>query len=337
MFEHLTAQFEITKKKLNLYARIVNIASQVFFIAFYIYNLVTHLNSLYQIIVYSVLLLLILFAFTLEIISYLDDSEKFKTFHLRNKRIIFLIKYLINVGVLIYSFIEYFWLETGDTSNFRLVMLLATATLYILSVVIQLIKDIAITEFSAIYVAAKMDMESNLIGSVLNQFNIDVSKAPRIANEAKIRHNVTSLVNHDSSYYQQQDENKGTRGVLKTGKKILNSLKEYNKKQYSLRLQNVEGLKVEFAKVTPKALATVVNKKKLNKFVADLRKDLDSYPQDAETYIAPILNALDAYLAKEKPNPQEGVKLVAALILISNNKNLGDIRNISNFALNNQL
>jgi len=162
--KHTYLAYKMILKELSILKKVLNYIIQAFFLGYYIYLIVTHLDSVVRLVLYSVLLAVLVASFIIELCVRDKDTDtrKEKKERKENKKKVQLgikiVKYLAKIGTIVLTVIDIVFYGGTDLA----IVLLAVS---IIMLVLKVAADVAIylveKYASMMYLAVKLDIEQS--------------------------------------------------------------------------------------------------------------------------------------------------------------------------------
>ncbi len=165
-FDYTLATFLKFKKDIAKLLHIIVIFTQLFFVGFYIYQIVTNVNRVVILVIYTSLLTLSILYLTFYLIQIAGKFKSLKRKHSRLVRTIYHIgKYIFKAGSLGLAIYQIVAIETTQT----LIFITAVSTFVLL---LNIISEVVITyidkSIDRLIVAFYMDRESNVLNKLIS-------------------------------------------------------------------------------------------------------------------------------------------------------------------------
>lgn len=162
--KHSTTAYKLIMRELSLFKRILNILIQTVFFAYYIYLLVTKIDSLGYTISYAILLAVMVASIIIELSmrgkSDETKNEKKKRKHNKAKidLVVKIIKYLAKVATIVLAVID---IALHGGSDLSIILIAVSTLLLIVQITADIVFHFLKRYFTMMYYAVKMDLEQS--------------------------------------------------------------------------------------------------------------------------------------------------------------------------------
>ena len=166
---HTRGAFEKLKNEMRLIADVINFASMAIFTLLYGYLMYINVNSIFHLVVYSLLITTIIASFVVELVMKKNESDQRKEKRIKEerKRIISIItkavKYLAKTAVLVFGLYNEFIIEG---SSFLPVANVISAVVLVVQVVADLVMMFVLRHLERFMMAVDLDIESSGVTSL---------------------------------------------------------------------------------------------------------------------------------------------------------------------------
>lgn len=160
--KHTYSAYKMILKELSILKKVANYLIQAFFLGYYVYLILTNLDSVVRLVLYSVLLAALIVSFIIELSIRIkkDDTRRNKKIRKQNKkRIQFgisIVKYLANLGTIVLTIID---IVLNGATDLAIVLLAVSIILFVLKIVLDIAIYLIEKYVSMIYLAVKLDIE----------------------------------------------------------------------------------------------------------------------------------------------------------------------------------
>ena len=162
--KHTYLAYKMVLKELSILKKVLNYIIQTFFLGYYVYLIVTHLDSPVRLALYSVLLVILIVSFIIDLCvrDKENDTRKAKKLRKENKKKIrfgmSIVKYLVKVATIVLTIID---LIVYGVSDLALILLAVSIVMLIASVASDVAIYLVEKYASMMYLAVKLDIESS--------------------------------------------------------------------------------------------------------------------------------------------------------------------------------
>ncbi|MCQ3035931.1 MAG: hypothetical protein MJ248_06960 [Bacilli bacterium] len=162
--KHTYLAYKMILKELSILKKVLNYIIQTFFFGYYVYLIVTHLDSPVRLALYSVLLVVLIVSFIIDLCvrDKENDTRKAKKTRKENKKKIrfgmSIVKYLVKVATIVLTIID---LIVYGVSDLALILLAVSIVMLIASVASDVAIYLVEKYASMMYLAVKLDIESS--------------------------------------------------------------------------------------------------------------------------------------------------------------------------------
>lgn len=162
--KHTYLAYKMVLKELSILKKVLNYIIQTFFLSYYVYLIVTHLDSPVRLALYSVLLAVLIVSFIIDLCvrDKENDTRKVKKTRKENKKKIrfgmSIVKYLVKVATIVLTIID---LVVYGVSDLALILLAVSIVMIIASVASDVAIYLVEKYASMMYLAVKLDIENS--------------------------------------------------------------------------------------------------------------------------------------------------------------------------------
>ena len=162
--KHTYLAYKMVLKELSILKKVLNYIIQTFFLGYYVYLIVTHLDSPVRLALYSVLLVVLIVSFIIDLCvrDKENDTRKAKKLRKENKKKIrfgmSIVKYLVKVATIVLTIVD---LIVYGVSDLALILLAVSIVMLIASVASDVAIYLVEKYASMMYLAVKLDIESS--------------------------------------------------------------------------------------------------------------------------------------------------------------------------------
>lgn len=262
-FDNLRGQLDIMMKKLSTFTKLFSFVSTIFFIFFYTFQVIVHINDQSRLILYSILLVMILFITIFDVIDLYNHSKYYEYFKKTvMNRIYSIIKSVIVLTSLVLTAYQLFVGEINN--NLSIALFILSTLVYILSCIFNITKEVIGAFSKRLLVALKMDLEGNILGTVFKEANFDVDNLKQVYKEDDLR----DKIKKKTSESKRSDSNKkSTTNPLSLLSKVFGSYKQSEKIK---SLQDEKKLEEYFKKESFSSSRLALNKKKVDALLQEI-------------------------------------------------------------------